>query len=376
MSTTTDLLPASRKHIPALNGIRAISISTVLVDHALPWKIIPGGFAVSIFFFISGFLITRLLLSEFKAKASVDIRAFYFARAIRLLPALAVALVFALIVTNVLGYQNSSLAIVSVIFYFANYVHALDVTQLKTIAMYQSWSLSVEEQFYLIYPVLFVMALPSQRRLARILVSAVLLAVGLRAIYHFTFPETSGAYIFSATEARMDFIAYGCLAAVICNSALASRYIAFVGRPSVILVACLGIALSLGVRNELFRDTFRYYLQGLAIFVLVPAVLFDGRFQRIRDLLDLRLVDWIGRLSYSLYLFHPACLLIGAAIAAQLPVAAHPRLMLSISAGLTLSFALAAISYYWIEQPALRFRAKLLGRGALQYSRDVSVRQT
>ncbi len=358
------LLPASRKHIPALNGIRAISIGVVLFDHALPWKIIPGGFAVSIFFFISGFLITRLLLDEHRTSGSIDIRAFYISRALRLFPALAIALAFAVAVTGFLGYEHSILAVVSVAFYFANYVHALDVTQLKTIAMYQSWSLSVEEQFYLVYPLIALVALPSQRRLSTIIGCSILAAIALRAIYHVTFSNGAAGYIFSATETRMDFIAYGCLTAVICNSRKAADFVGFVARPSVILAACMAILLSLAVRDELFRDTFRYYLQGLSIFVLVPAAIFAERLAGVRSLLNLRAIDWIGRLSYSLYLFHPACLLIGAAVASKLDFAAPIQLALSIVLGIFLTFALATLSYYLIEKPALRFRSRLLKRDA------------
>lgn len=361
----TRLLPAGRDFIPTFNGLRALSILVVLIDHAIPWKIIPGGFGVSVFFLISGFLITRLLIDEYRSNSGIDLIRFYQFRAIRLFPALVVALIYALAATYCLGFQQSIIAIFSVVFYFANYVHAIDNTLLSTIAFDPAWSLSVEEHFYFAVPAIMIWALKGRNRAIYVMVGAILIAAAFRIVYHFTLGDLSSSYIFSATETRMDFIAYGCLAALVCDSSNSQKFISFVSRPYVFCTGIFLIAISLGVRAHFFRDTFRYYFQGWALFIIIPAVVFGPGYERIRLLLNTPALDWIGRLSYSLYLFHFPSLVLGAAFASTLfPGGGMGRLVLGIGLGLALSFLLASLSYYWIEQPCLRFRRRLGRPGA------------
>ena len=363
------LLPASRSFIPSLNGFRAISICLVLLDHAIPAKIIPGGFAVSVFFFISGFLITRLVLDEYASTGAVDLTRFYIARAFRLFPALAAALFYALAVTYTLGLEQSPLAIASVVFYFANYVHGINSSLLPTIAMDQAWSLSVEEHFYLIYPALMLWALRSWIRPFVVLISAITIAMCLRIVYHFMLSDISSTYIFSATETRMDFIAYGCVAALICTCSRGGAFVDFTSRRVVFWGAGGLVMLSLGIRDPFFRDTVRYYLQGAALLILVPAMVFGPQLAWARRLLNLQIVDWIGRISYSLYLFHFASFYVGSAVAGRVFGKGMIFTTASgIAIGFVLSFVLANASYCWIEQPFLRMRRSFTKESSTQKS--------
>jgi peptidoglycan/LPS O-acetylase OafA/YrhL len=333
-----------------------------MIDHALPYKVIPGGFAVSIFFFISGFLITRLLLDEHALSGSIDLTRFYLSRAFRLFPALIVALAYALLVTYLLGYQQSWLAAAGVLFYFANYIHAIDNTVLRTIAMDPAWSLSVEEHFYLIYPALMIWGLRKPARCFQIVIGAIAAAIILRFVYALTIGDHASKYIFAATETRMDFIAYGCLAALICNSKRGKTFVELVGRSVVFWTAVAMVVLSLAIRDNIFRDTGRYYLQGIALFVIVPATIFAPSLSWLRRPLNLPIVNWIGLISYSLYLFHFASFYIGEAIGTHLYGHGLLALTVGTTIGFTISFTLASASYYWIEQPFLKLRGRLLPR--------------
>ncbi|MDQ1519575.1 MAG: hypothetical protein QOI55_648, partial [Actinomycetota bacterium] len=147
---------------PALDGIRAFAILAVLGFHYTFRRrlLMPGGYlGVDAFFVLSGFLITTLLLAEHSRKSRISLRAFYARRALRLLPLLAVVLVVAIIVNIVASPLSegrpSRQAITAAAFYYANWFHLRPAgSELGFLAA--TWSLSIEEQFYLVWPLLFI----------------------------------------------------------------------------------------------------------------------------------------------------------------------------------------------------------------------------
>src|SRR5689334_14663285 len=158
--SSTATSPFRLGHSPGLDGLRAVSIVLVFTDHihqmvpALPQILIGGFYGVDVFFVVSGFLITSLLLEERERFGSVSLKQFYFRRALRLLP----ALFGILLVTCALGLFLGSLATVnlspfrllSIIAYFMNWVRAFETPQSWFLGHF--WSLSVEEQFYSAWP--------------------------------------------------------------------------------------------------------------------------------------------------------------------------------------------------------------------------------
>jgi peptidoglycan/LPS O-acetylase OafA/YrhL len=150
-------------YMPGLDGLRALAVIAVLLYHAgLPW--IPGGFlGVEIFFVLSGYLITSLLLAEWRAKGFIEVKAFWLGRARRLLPALylmvMVTLVYAVLFLpgEVAGLRSDTLAAFGyvtnwyLIFGHESYFEAVGRPSL----LKHLWSLAVEEQFYLVWPVVF-----------------------------------------------------------------------------------------------------------------------------------------------------------------------------------------------------------------------------
>ena len=269
------------QRLPALDGLRAIAILCVVASHVVSQKI-PGGFGVTLFFFISGFIITRGLLKD------DALRPFYIRRAFRLMPAL-VVLVAVSCLTQPIVYSDVAASLL----YFANY-HRFEMS------LDQTWSLAVEEHFYFLFPVA-VLLLP-RRRLHMVLLVIIATAPFWRLLLIGLGEE---ARIHRATDTRIDSIAYGCLLSVMfaresCKpvlDALSSRWALVCG--ALVLVACFV------VRNETFRESFRYSLQGLAFMPLFCALFWRDTAPRwLRAGLESGPMVFIGAISYSLYLYN------------------------------------------------------------------------
>lgn len=140
-------------YLPALDGIRAICILLVFVGHQGFDKVIPGGIGVTIFFFLSGFLITNILFAEYRKAGRISLRNFYMRRLLRLYPALLFMLgVFTLYLTCT-GQAFAGSELVAALFYFENY-HRLYINPAAD-QFWILWSLAIEEHFYLVFPFLF-----------------------------------------------------------------------------------------------------------------------------------------------------------------------------------------------------------------------------
>ena len=169
--------------VPALNGLRGVAILLVLGNH-IPLRkyasLLPGGYAgVDLFFVLSGFLITTLLVQEFNRKGSISLRNFYIRRVLRLGPALIIMLSVICALSFVLfdpvrARQNCFYALIA-LFYASNWVKALSHNGLGIVA--QTWSLSAEEQFYVIWPILLLILLRATRRSRHLIFAAAALAL-------------------------------------------------------------------------------------------------------------------------------------------------------------------------------------------------------
>lgn len=304
----------SAHNIPSLNGIRAISVFIVILSHAGLGHLIPGGFGVTIFFFLSGFLITTLLLVERDKYSTINLKQFYIRRFLRLTPPLLVTLAIVYAITA-LGWNGGGISwdgAAAQLLYFTNYFYIFfqqpgDLPNGTTVL----WSLAIEEHFYLIYPVVFLLGFRylnrSQFAVLLAFICALVLAWRTLLVLVFDAPE---ARTYNGTDTRIDSIAYGCLMAVAFNpidkndgnfSRLAPKH-------WLMLVASLGLTLlTLVYRDAVFRETLRYSLQGIAlmpIFYLVVAKYQSFLFKP----LNWSVCNVLGVYSYSLYLIHHAAL--------------------------------------------------------------------
>ena len=152
-------LKATSGYVPSLDGMRAFSIALVLFGHLLAPPMLAGigGFGVTIFFFISGFLITRLLFVEINDTHRIAIGKFWLRRVLRLYPAVVVSITFMALLAVYRGEKLDTIELASVFFYFTNYLTASRELS-NTPFMFPIgalWSLAVEEHFYLIFPLAF-----------------------------------------------------------------------------------------------------------------------------------------------------------------------------------------------------------------------------
>lgn len=347
--------PASTRTIPSLDGMRALAVLCVIWGHGaatLPQEgvvpalreYLPGGyFGVQVFFVLSGFLITTLLLRERAKSGRISLAGFYRRRAFRILPAL---FVFLLIVTALaLAGVISGLGprdIISPALFLRDY-WPLDGSWWTG----HTWSLSVEEQFYALWPLL-VIAMP-QRVAVRVLVIGVLVSPLVRlGTYMLPFvPEGGVTYMF---HTRADALMIGCLLAYGLGQGWFERIVAWVfdRRLQWLIVVWLPVSWAMTSKLEgIWMYTVGYSGDALAVAVLIlwmmraPRSPF-GRFLNWRPMVH------IGLISYSLYLYQ------------QLFLTRHNETWFGgLTIGGLLALLLAAEASYWlVERPSLRLRTR------------------
>ncbi len=336
---------------PHLDGLRGISILLVAISHAGLGKLVPGGLGVTVFFFISGYLITSLLVSERERTGQIDLYSFYLRRFWRLTPpvvvhvALALALIF--LVNGAIRWAEPA----SILFYFSNYYklfphYTMVNGEYSPFDIY--WSLAVEEHFYLVFTPML-MFLRSKRSLLVLVGVLLLVPVGVRMWVTANFGEVfSSEYTYRATDARMDSIAYGCLLALMGGSA-------FRGTRGVVLffAGLMALLASLLVRDEYFRQVLRYSLQGVSLYLVCGAMVFSERLGVVRKLLSNAVLVYVGKLSYAMYLYHWFALVI------VYLVVGHNHFTLQWQGLywlLTLSASVA--SYHCVEVPSVKWRRR------------------
>jgi len=292
--------------------LRAISILIVLVSHASYGSVVPGGLGVTIFFFLSGYLITTLLLDETERTGRINIGKFYLRRVFRLFPPLLITLVMAysLVALGLLDGGISWTGILAQLLYFANY-YGLFFDPGNTTAAGTGilWSLAVEEHFYMIYPAVLAGLLAlglSRPRIVVVLAIACLVVLAWR-MYLAGLPNFVTERTYYSSDTRVDSIVFGCLLALAANpkSAKPDTSNPFLEPTSAMLLttAAIVMAITLLWRDAYFRETFRYSLQGLA---LMPVFYFAIKCakQLPFTLLNQPWVARIGVYSYAMYLIH------------------------------------------------------------------------
>jgi peptidoglycan/LPS O-acetylase OafA/YrhL len=340
--------------IPSLDGIRAISVLIVVLAHA-GVEIAPGGLGVTIFFFLSGYLITTLMLAENEKTGGINIRQFYARRVFRLMPPLAVtlAIAYGLTYAGLLSGGMTVAGLAAQLFYFANY-YALFFDPGNSVPSGTDilWSLAVEEHFYIVYPLFLSLLLSSgsalRLRVIAVLLGAACLAVLAWRIHLVHAPGFVPERTYFASDTRIDSIIYGCLLAVLKNpwqdlrrAGPMSAGKMFAGTLSAgpwMILAVATLLFTLVYRDLVFRETIRYSLQGLA---LMPIFYFVIRFSdnRVFRLLNSPWAVRLGTYSYAIYLFH--LVMIGVIVANAPAIAARPWIVLPDVLVASIAFAAA-----------------------------------
>lgn len=353
--TTEDRLSATARYgyIPGLDGLRAIAVLIVLVAHFGLSHIVPGGFGVTVFFFISGFLITRLLIAEGEKKGRIGLKDFYIRRFIRLIPALIGMTVVSSLVHIWLGLGSPTAGeFAAANLYATNYYQIAQ--QAAGNAPYMSWtplwSLAVEEHFYLLFPALLVLLARDWRKVFFALLAVIMVVPLWRLGVSLLSPETAELYTYMATDARIDSIAYGCLFSIGLHLlGSPDRLRVLVGYVPAVL-ALLALLATFVIRDDMFRQVLRFSVQGGAIGVLMLNLYYGRMFGWAFPILELAPLRWIGRVSYGLYLWHFPVL--------DLVRRAEWSTPVTIVVALAASFAVTAISFYFWEQKFVRLRKR------------------
>lgn len=297
--------PAKSGLIPSLDGMRAVSILIVFISHAEPdWRI-PGGFGVTVFFFLSGFLITSLLFREYATYQSVSLKRFYIRRVLRLAPPLLLTILGASLLV-LAGFAEGTLdplTMLSQIFFVYNYFSLYGPVQPVVDGFGIMWSLSVEEHFYLIWPLIFLMLMRGRIRFHHI-VGLIFLSLIWRYVRVLGFEDKEWT-IYISTDTRFDSLLFGCLLAVLQESRMATPRL--LRKPN-LMYPILGIALAVILftfvyRDEVFRSTWRYTLQGLALMPIFHFAVTRPEAPVFQPL-NWRFVRMIGVWSYTIYLCH------------------------------------------------------------------------
>jgi peptidoglycan/LPS O-acetylase OafA/YrhL len=348
----------SYRYRPALDGLRALAVLAVLAVH-FPMPFLDGGFlGVDLFFVLSGFLITTLLYVEWEESGAIRLGAFYGRRALRLFPGLVVCLLVGLLAVHLVGDADlkersqtgalsAAMGALSAAFYVANWMRVTHGNDALGVFNH-TWSLSVEEQFYIIWPIVLWQLL-RRGHTSRQIVSILTVALALSIVWRIMLwnEGASFARLYNGSDAHADPLIIGCLLAIWRRNHSA--------RPTTVMVAVAAGALCTAVILARPDGSYMYLgvltLLALACAVLIAAVDQPGSTGRLAWLLSLPPLAVIGRLSYSLYLWHYPV--------DHLVRRTTPNKAWQLALDIVLSFLLAFLSYNYVERPFLRLKRRL-----------------
>ncbi len=349
--------------MPGLDGLRAIAVLAVIFFHlGFGWA--PGGLlGVGIFFTLSGYLITDILLGQYMRRGAIHLGRFWLGRARRLLPALFLMLLIVLAWVTIFGPAQPDQfrkAVVSAIFYVNNWQQiAANVSYFARFAPEQPlnhlWSLSVEEQFYIIWPFILLIGLKLVRErqgnglrpklalwtLGLAIVSSIEMAV----LYH---PSLDPSRVYYGTDTRAAGLLFGAALAMVWPSRRLSRKITFQARRNLDLLGCLGllvIAIMIWQTGEFSQFLYRggFVVLSLAtVMVLMPLA---HPACKLGNVVGCKPLRWIGVRSYGIYLWQTPVIVLTS------PQGPHANDLLRDILQVAAILAISAASWKFVEEP-------------------------
>jgi peptidoglycan/LPS O-acetylase OafA/YrhL len=330
--------------MPALDGFRAIAAFSVVLAHGYGLTLFDG---VTAFFVLSGFLITTLLLRELDSTGAVSLRAFYARRTLRIFPAYYACVLASFTIDRLAGNPWPAGLAASASAYVVNYFNAFNGHPSTSVA--HLWSLGVEEQFYLLWPAVFLVLSRGGRTTLRAgLVALILGGIAWRLVLYLS-GWVDQAYLYNAFDARFDNLAVGCLLATVVSDpragAVVRRVAAFPWAPVVTFVM---MYLLLENMPSITRHLVGFTLYSLLIAVLLVQLLHvsSSRLWRWLDSLPMR---FLGTISYPIYLYHGWGLGLGAWFTMLSPFG-------QFVVGTCLTVVGATASYLIVERPFLSLK--------------------
>ena len=341
----------NESQLAGLDAMRAIAALAVVFYHfGIP--MISGGEGVLMFFVLSGFLITWLLLRENDEFGSVSLRKFYLRRSLRIFPAF---YCYAAVLFGVLIIRHTRIVwpqALAALFYVSNYYQAINGD--PNTGFSHTWSLSIEEQFYVLWPMTFLLLRRNYRRMSLVLVSAILAVWLYREVLIFVFQVHQG-YIYEAFDTRADHLLIGCLLAVTLRARLWPQFWNWISVRSWMAAVVAALLAISSVAEWMYGPVYR---DGLS-FIINPllAAIWITQLIALRGATLWRWTSWpavryLGRISYSIYLYQQLFVDVPKKLLPHLPV------ILQLAATVALIVLVASASHFFIERPFLRLKAR------------------
>lgn len=348
-STLRDLREVlGARHLPTLDGLRAVSVLLVIGGHfGLGARADLG---VDTFFVLSGFLITWLLLKEHAATGDISLKRFYLRRTLRIFPAYYAFLAAAISWDLYRGDTRILPAIGPGVTYLMNYYNALNGHPQNSIN--HAWSLANEEQFYILWPGLFLLLMRRSLTTRLVAVASFIVAVMVWRTTAYGVLGLGASYAYNAFDARADNLAVGCLLALATHStwfpAVARQLVRWWFLPVIVVLL---LAMSPWDALPLLHYGPGFTLNAVLIAILIVQLLQVHRARSWRWL-EHPVVRYVGLVSYPMYLYHGY----GLGLAKRLEgLPQVGQLLIAVSS----TVAIASVSYFAIEKPFLRLKAHL-----------------
>lgn len=342
------------KHIKGFNALRAFSVTLVVITHLdlsdwIPntdfvmtrvWPMIAGGFGVQIFFVLSGFLISSILLNEQKSKGSINFKNFFARRFIRLLPPLLVFFIL-IAIANFNGYlMNAKESILYAVFYMYNFVPR----EFYSYEMGHFWSLGVEEQFYLLWP--FVLSFIKKPKFQLIFIG-ILILVCCFVVMSLNSWEINKNYFIGRW-----FIPASCPILVGCFGAIVNHYYTeqlkkWLSHTFLVVVVILG-TYSFSLYAPLKLVPTGIFVQSISVITLL-LLIFHSQEKKWVNILEFKPLSYIGIISYGIYVYQGFFLRTGGG--SELWFQQLPQ-------NIILTLVVAVVSYELIEKPILKLKRR------------------
>lgn len=353
---TTELSSTYFRHYPELDGLRGVAILLVLSAHAAIPGLQGGFIGVDIFFVLSGFLITSLLLKEQATHGNISLPQFYMRRVLRLIPALVLFLLISIVSSSILLSSQQTFQVITdaalILCYVINWFFAFDLGNQLTFLFSHTWSLAIEEQFYLVWPVVLIGLLRTVKDLRQLLRLTLLLAaisLALRMLY--LSQGASASRVYYGSDARAEMLLIGCALAIFHQIRPPGQ-----GARSAVLTCSAWCSLFSLALFSCFSDWRSQHLLswGFTSISAATACIIHYCIAHQHSYLSFslrsRALVWLGRVSYSLYLWHYL-------VYSLMRLNDHSWQIVA-SIGTLISLTLTALSYYFLELPFLRMKSR------------------
>jgi peptidoglycan/LPS O-acetylase OafA/YrhL len=337
----------------SLDGLRALAVLAIIAYHFNYGWARGAYLSVDLFFILSGFLITTLLIMEWRRSDRIALKQFWARRARRLLPALFLLLIFVAVFTRfeIEPWNRASIrgdAIAS-LFYVANWRFIADKQgyfELFSAAspLRHMWTLAIEEQFYLVWPLVVYVAMKAGRGSLRVLTAVCGLGiVASIAVMAKVYTPGDPLRAYYGTDARAHTILFGALLAILLVSWTPSD----AAKRRLVIAGSIAFVVMLAAWNLATGTSSRYYHGGSALYAALACIVIAGALQPgvLRRILSFEPLPWIGRLSYGIYLFHwPIIVWL---VPSRVHIYGWPLNALRLA----LTFFCATLSFYLVELP-------------------------